>query len=77
MVVGMKMSARMALVALGSNMGNRPNAIRAALRCIESEYGMNVVACSALCASPPLQGVGGDDDGGYVNAVALVDISTQ
>ena len=74
MVVGMKMSARMALVALGSNMGNRPNAIRAALRCIESEYGMNVVACSALCASPPLQGVGGDDDGGYVNAVALVDV---
>ena len=49
---------RCALLALGSNMGHRPNAMRSALRLLRSRHGMETLACSALCASPPLDAAG-------------------
>ena len=71
--VEMAQRFRCALLALGSNLGNRPNALRSALRLMQERHGMETLACSSLCASPPLDAMGES----YVNAVAIVGMQDE
>jgi 2-amino-4-hydroxy-6-hydroxymethyldihydropteridine diphosphokinase len=57
-----------ALVALGSNLGDREEAIRGAIRALERDGTWVVEAVSSLYASDPLDAAGGE----FRNAVARV-----
>jgi 2-amino-4-hydroxy-6-hydroxymethyldihydropteridine diphosphokinase len=59
-----------AVLALGSNLGDRREALQAALDALGGYEGIRVVAVSSVVESVP---VGGPEQPDYLNAVALVD----
>ena len=64
---------RSAVVALGSNLGDREKTIRAAIRDIAAIPGVEVTAASGLVETPALKPEGVDTDApAYLNAVAAV-----
>ncbi len=63
-----------AVLALGSNLGDREATIRAAVAALEEEPGIRVDAVSPLYETPALKLEGIDEEApAYLNAVALVD----
>jgi 2-amino-4-hydroxy-6-hydroxymethyldihydropteridine diphosphokinase len=66
--------AHRAVIALGSNLGDREGTIRAAVRDIGSVPGVTVVAASGLVESAALKPTGVDAAApSYLNAVILID----
>lgn len=61
-----------ALVALGSNLGDRERNLREALRHLEASGAARVVAVSRLIETDP---VGGPPQGRYLNGAALLETS--
>lgn len=59
-----------AVVALGSNLGDRQAALQGAVDSLDRIPGTRVVAVSGVYATDP---VGGPEQGEFLNAVALVD----
>ncbi len=59
------------LIALGSNLGDRLENVRAGLGGIRSTDGIDVVAVSPLYETAPVGGP--DDQGPYLNAAAAID----
>lgn len=63
-----------ALIALGSNLGERPRALRGALDALQRSGALRVRRCSDLIETEP---VGGPAQGRYVNAVAWAATSRE
>ena len=62
-----------AVLALGSNLGDREETVRAGIRGIDALPGVSVTAASGLVETPALKPEGVDTDApAYLNAVALV-----
>jgi 2-amino-4-hydroxy-6-hydroxymethyldihydropteridine diphosphokinase len=61
-------AARRAVLALGSNLGDRLQALRGAVSSLRSSPGLEVVAVSDVYETDP---VGGPDQADYLNAVAI------
>lgn len=58
------------VIALGSNIGEGPEQLRAAFADISALPGTQAMACSSLYTSPPMAAMQQSD---YTNAVALID----
>lgn len=61
-----------ALLALGSNLGERPRYLRVALRSLTAQGVIRLRRCSDFLETAP---VGGPSQGAYVNAVAWIETS--
>jgi 2-amino-4-hydroxy-6-hydroxymethyldihydropteridine diphosphokinase len=61
-----------AVLALGSNLGDRAALVRQAIALLDRARGMRVVATSGMWESPAWRPDGAEDAPDYVNAVALV-----
>lgn len=63
-----------AVIALGSNQGDREQLLRAAIRAIDALDGVRVVAASGIVETPALKPHGVDDTApSYLNAVIIAD----
>jgi 2-amino-4-hydroxy-6-hydroxymethyldihydropteridine diphosphokinase len=60
---------RRVVIGLGSNLGDRPNTIRAAVEALRADRALSVLRLSPLYESPP---AGGPPQGDYVNAAVLI-----
>jgi 2-amino-4-hydroxy-6-hydroxymethyldihydropteridine diphosphokinase len=60
---------RRVVIGLGSNLGDRPKAIRAAVAALRADRDLSVLRVSPFYESPP---AGGPPQGDYVNAAVLV-----
>jgi 2-amino-4-hydroxy-6-hydroxymethyldihydropteridine diphosphokinase len=63
-----------ALIALGSNLGERPRTLRRALAALERRGALRLRRCSDLIETEP---VGGPSQGRYVNAVAWAETTRE
>lgn len=70
MTVAPGASSRLAVLALGSNVGDSAATLQAALDALGATAGIRVVAVSSLYRTDP---VGGPQQDDFLNAVALVD----
>ena len=69
---------RRAVIALGSNLGDRVETIRSAARAIAALNGVRLVAVSGLVESHAVKPAGVDESApSYLNAVALADVSRE
>lgn len=66
-------TAQSAVIALGSNLGDREAILRAAVRDLAATPGIEVVQCSGLVETPALRPDGVDEDApAYLNAAVLI-----
>jgi dihydroneopterin aldolase/2-amino-4-hydroxy-6-hydroxymethyldihydropteridine diphosphokinase len=69
-VVRAPVTVRRAVLALGTNLGDRAATLRGAVRALAAQPGLELVAVSPAYETVP---VGGPDQGDYLNAVVVVD----
>lgn len=69
---------RRAVIALGSNLGDREATLRAAVSAMDALDGVRVVAASGLVESHALKPAGVDESApSYLNAVVLADVTLE
>jgi dihydroneopterin aldolase/2-amino-4-hydroxy-6-hydroxymethyldihydropteridine diphosphokinase len=66
-------TVRRAVLALGTNLGDRAATLRGAVRALAAQPGLELVAVSPAYETVPVVPVGGPEQGDYLNAVVVVD----